>query len=231
MRNVRRWHTAFGVAMAILVGTTALYYSRPIAPRELTRSLFALPLHFDGWTGEPVDKQASPFRFAQVDSEVVRIYRNASGDSFGLYIAHLRSQDDNKKLVDFQSHDLAYKAEPIAVPLAGTSSPPRINRTLLTKNGRRWLAYYWFEINGRIVSSRYMAKVYMLQDALWERRTDGALVLVFRDPETPGQGASPSSHEMALLRSVVATVHAHLSNRSEAVPASASETSMALPAT
>jgi EpsI family protein len=221
--NVGRWHSAFGLAMFILVGTAGIYYSRQVVPTDLVRPLSALPLHIGDWAGEPADRQVSPFHLAQVDSELVRLYRNASGDSFGLYIAHVRNQDGKKKLVDFQSYGLAQHAEPIAVSMSGTSPSPRINRAFLSRNGRRWVVYYWFDINDRIVSSRYMAKVYILRDALWDRRTDGTLVMLFRDPGPLGQGGGPSPHEMALLRSVLSTVHGHLSSQSKtAAPAQTS---------
>ncbi|MFH1146282.1 MAG: VPLPA-CTERM-specific exosortase XrtD [Pseudomonadota bacterium] len=67
-------------------------------------------------------------------------------------------------------------------PLGATA----INQVLLEKDGEKMLANFWFQQRGRIISSEYMNKWYLFQDAITRRRTDGALVRI-EMPLAPGQ--------------------------------------------
>jgi EpsI family protein len=48
----------------------------------------------------------------------------------------------------------------------------------MEKEGQRELAYYWFPMRGRILTSLYQLKIYNFWDALTKQRTDGALVRI-----------------------------------------------------
>jgi EpsI family protein len=211
--GTRRWNVAVAVALLTLLGTAAIYYFHHLTPVELPRSLSSLPGQLDGWVGEPASLQASPFRLAYTDEEFVRLYRGPSGEAFGLYVGYFRSQDANRKLVDSQSRRLADGAEALYLQRSA-DSPPRISRTLLSQNGKRWSVYYWFDINGRIVANRYAAKLYILYDAFRHRRTNGALVVVFSERAVAEGQPKPSASESVFLPNLVRAVHSHLSSRS-----------------
>jgi EpsI family protein len=54
----------------------------------------------------------------------------------------------------------------------------KVNRAFMEKAGQRELAYYWFPMRGRILTSLYQLKIYNFWDALTKQRTDGALVRI-----------------------------------------------------
>ncbi|NNM00340.1 MAG: VPLPA-CTERM-specific exosortase XrtD [Gammaproteobacteria bacterium] len=54
--------------------------------------------------------------------------------------------------------------------------PLIVNRVLMTKGDRRQLVYYWFQGRSRIITNEYAAKWFIFWDALFNNRTDGALV-------------------------------------------------------
>jgi EpsI family protein len=56
------------------------------------------------------------------------------------------------------------------------ATPLRINRALIQYGDQRQLVYYWFMQRGRVVTNEYFVKWYLLVDALFRHRTDGALV-------------------------------------------------------
>jgi EpsI family protein len=56
------------------------------------------------------------------------------------------------------------------------AQPLRVNRALIEYGDQRQLVYYWFQQRGRVVTSEYMVKWYLLVDSLLRHRTDGALV-------------------------------------------------------
>jgi EpsI family protein len=63
---------------------------------------------------------------------------------------------------------------PVALP--GRGEPATINRVLIEREGDRQLILYWYQERGRIIANEYMAKLYLITDAVTRNRTDGALV-------------------------------------------------------
>ena len=63
-----------------------------------------------------------------------------------------------------------------AVSLA--AGPLRVNRVVIQKGEVRQLVYYWFQQRGRVITNEYLVKWFIFRDALFDNRTDGALVRV-----------------------------------------------------
>jgi EpsI family protein len=53
-----------------------------------------------------------------------------------------------------------------------------INQVVIQKGLDNQLVLYWYQDRGRIVTSEYWAKIYLVLDAMTKQRTDGALVRV-----------------------------------------------------
>ena len=51
-----------------------------------------------------------------------------------------------------------------------------INKFLIQKGLDKQLVLYWYQDRGRIITSEYWAKIYMVLDAMFRNRTDGAFV-------------------------------------------------------
>jgi EpsI family protein len=75
------------------------------------------------------------------------------------------------------------------------SEPLQINELIITKDGVRQLAYFWYQGRGRNFTSEYAAKFYMVWDGLFRRRTDGALVRLVM----PLRKDSDAGEERAIL--------------------------------
>ena len=66
-----------------------------------------------------------------------------------------------------------------AVDLTDAAGKPhRVGEYIITNGDARQFVLYWYQAHGRSVASEYMAKVYMVADAMRKNRTDGALVRV-----------------------------------------------------
>jgi EpsI family protein len=61
-------------------------------------------------------------------------------------------------------------------PALAAATPMRVNKVLIQKGLEKQLILYWYQDRGRIVTSEYWAKGYLLWDAMTRNRTDGALV-------------------------------------------------------
>jgi EpsI family protein len=60
-----------------------------------------------------------------------------------------------------------------------------VNKYLATNGMKKILVFYWYQSRGRIIVNEYLAKIYLIWDAMTKRRTDGALVrvIVFFDAD------------------------------------------------
>jgi EpsI family protein len=54
----------------------------------------------------------------------------------------------------------------------------RVGEYIITNGDRRQFVIYWYRAHGRSVANEYMAKFYLIADAVRMNRTDGALVRV-----------------------------------------------------
>ena len=70
-----------------------------------------------------------------------------------------------------------------------------VNRAIIQKGTDRQLVYYWFEQQGRALTSDYAAKVYTLLDSITQGRTDGALVRLVT-PIASGETAATADHRL-----------------------------------
>lgn len=61
-------------------------------------------------------------------------------------------------------------------PDAGAGRSFSVQQMLLEKDGGRLLSNFWFQQRGRVITSEYMNKWRLFQDAVTRRRTDGAVV-------------------------------------------------------
>ena len=66
----------------------------------------------------------------------------------------------------------------IPVPVPTRPQPIQVNRYIVQKGDQKSLVLYWYQSRDRVVANEYMAKVYVVADALRYNRTDTALVRV-----------------------------------------------------
>ena len=83
-----------------------------------------------------------------------------------------------------------------------------VNRVLIKKGLHQQLIVYWYQDRGRIITSEYLAKAYLLWDAMVRRRTDGALVRI----SVPITDTPDHAFEVAMefMRVVVPLLGRHL---------------------
>ena len=97
----------------------------------------------------------------------------------------------------------------------GSVSLP-VNRVVIGKDSQKELVYYWFEERGMKVANEYWSKLYLLRDALFKNRTDGALVRL-TTPVFPGETEADADKRLGeFTRLVVPSLAGYLpSERTE----------------
>ena len=211
----RRAHVQVATVLVVLLTGTFQLLFRPVDVR-LSNDLRNMPSRIGEWTidlspelmsapfpaidddlvqahPEAVRGAAGERRFTAVDDELVRAYRNAAGDRIRLYIGYHRFQSEGKELAGDTSRALSAVASTVKVQLG--SETIELGQVVRATPECRRGVLYWYDVNGRVVDSMYLAKGYMVWDALTRRRTNGAVVMIAwdchdgRDPVTSQEKA------------------------------------------
>jgi EpsI family protein len=223
----RVWLDCALVVVLLAVGAAPL--SAKQADVQLRGDLSALESRIDDWTIEIdppsmavplpsiddalVDVGGYPSetgrrRFAAVDDELVRVYRNSAGTRVGLYIGYYHRQEDGKELTGEVGTALAQAASPL--PLTTGSQTLQLNEVVRDRAGMRRGVLFWYDINGRIVSDFYRLKGYTIWDAVTRRRTNGAVVMIAWDGAAGTQSAAAREDAIEFARALFPVLRQHL---------------------
>ena len=173
------------VVLVLLLGAGLNYYfSKPDIsfPRK---SLAEFPKTLGDWTAvsdHKIDSQS--MEVLKVDDYFMRNYRNSNGETIGLYIGYFKSQREGKGIHSPRQCLPGAGWVPVnttvylmPVPDHNPGTVP-INKFVMGKGLDRQLYLFWYHGRGRIYASEYWNKIYLIWDALTQKRTDGALIRV-----------------------------------------------------
>jgi EpsI family protein len=177
-----RWADV-GLVLLLATAGTMLYTFKP-TPVLSKQELLAFPKQIDDWDAVAAAGSESISRVAGADDELARTYQNTAGETIRLYIGYQTYQTQGKELPDptnQESHASPAAVSQVELPLG--SQTVQVNQMLVKKAGKEAVTIFWYDLNGRIVASRYRAKGYVILDTLSRWRSNGAIVRV--DWETP----------------------------------------------
>ena len=131
---------------------------------------------------------------------IVSDFSKRDGHGVNLYVAYYASQrngisphspsvclpGNGWQMTEFQRTSYSGNNPSFTLPL---------NRVIMEKNATKQLVYYWFEERGRKIENEWWAKVYLLADAIFNNRTDGALVRLIT-PIFPGETESDADKRL-----------------------------------
>jgi len=189
------------IALLVIVPApriTAVLGSVP--PRTLVKPLNAFPKSFDGYSGVAGQIDAEIWERVGGQDYIMIDYRKPAQmpvDFYAAFYTHQRKAGSfihSPKLclpgsgwhIEAQRTRTIIQDNTAAAQETGSLS---INELVINKNDCRQLVYYWYQGRGRRLTNEYMAKLTMVWDGIWKRRTDGALVRLM----TPLQGSDATS--------------------------------------
>jgi len=152
-----------------------------VPPREPFRGF---PRHIGQW--EFASDGSVPERLEPVlgaDDYLLRTYRDPSGKVAELFTAYYAMQYAGESMHSPKNCMAGAGWEPIrkgrlALALSNASQTATVNSYVIERDGQRFVMLYWYQVHGRVVASEYWMKAYLVWDAVWTRRRDGALVRV-----------------------------------------------------
>jgi EpsI family protein len=179
MKSFRFW-----TVVLLLAGTALLLHTRPGADRNPpSEPLEQLPGVIAGWTGSDQTIDQETLDVLGAGNFLSRIYtQEQSPAPISLFVGYFPTQRTGQTIHSpkhclpgagwvFESSDY--------VDLADASGKPhRVGEYMIANGESRQFVIYWYQAHGRSVANEYMAKIYMVADAIRLNRTDGALVRV-----------------------------------------------------
>jgi len=164
------------IAAALLLGLTSHWEDVP-----LRQSFAHFPLRIDAWEGKELGLDAQVLQVLKVDDYMLRQYWNTHRTSIGLYVGYYKSM---RQGATYHSPKNCLPGSGWSFVKTGTtrlhvrerSGPLTVNAFIIQKGLDKQLVLYWYQDRGRIITSEYWAKIYMVVDAILTQRTDGAFV-------------------------------------------------------
>ena len=179
MKNPRFW-----AVIAMLAGTVAVLYARGSADRIPGRErLEKFPETVGGWMGAdlPIDEES--LEVLGPGDFLSRSYTQSNvAEPINLFVAYFPTQRTGAT-IHSPKHCLPgsgwmFESSSYVRLTDVRGRTHRIGEYVITDGEARDFVIYWYEAHGRSVASEYMAKVYLVADAVRTNRTDGALVRV-----------------------------------------------------
>jgi len=180
-----QWTIKVTVVIALLLAASfGVRATKTDEPVHLQASLSTFPHQLGAWRGTDTSFSPRLVEVLGVDDYMTRKYRDDQEQTVDLYVGYYATQRQGSTYHSPQnclpgSGWAITEMETIPLQLSqAQETPVRINRVLIQRGLDRQLVLYWYQDRGRIITSEYWAKIYLVWDAIWKQRTDGALVRV-----------------------------------------------------
>jgi len=165
--------------LSVTLVVSALSEQRKL--NTLALPLESLPRAFAGWDYTE-DAPLPPRALKRLEStdHCSRLYAKG-GVQIGLFVAYYAQQRSGESMHS-PKHCLPgsgweiWQYGSVAVPVDHSSV--NVNRYYIHKGDTRAVVLYWYQSHNRILASEYMGKVWLMRDALFNGRTDGAIVRI-----------------------------------------------------
>lgn len=191
---------ALGVVVAVACISALAPPVRDVYPERA--SFVTFPDRVDGRTGHRSGMNAEYLDVLQLDDYLLADYTGTDATAIGLYMAYYKAQRTGQSVHSPKSclpgggwvmTEFGQRAID-GVTIGGV--PLVVNRAIVELGNERQLVYYWFQQRGRVSTSEFAVKWYLLLDGLVRHRTDGALVRIIT-PVPPGSSVEEGDRRLA----------------------------------
>ena len=170
------------IATSIMVLTFGLltYLSNPeiIAAKK---PLSTFPSQIGQWTGVEERFDEKIYQVLGVDDSFYANYRAPDEPGINLYVGFYESQREGELIHSPKNcmpgggwNIIETAIEPLRLDPASTEH--KVIKLVLQKGKSKQISLYWYQSRGRIISSEYTQKIYLVWDAMTRNRTDGSFV-------------------------------------------------------
>jgi EpsI family protein len=171
------------IAAAVMMLTSiCIPYLTHSDDQSLKRSLSEFPLQIGDWHGTIGLFDEKVYKVLGVDDSILVNYHKPLRDGIQLYIGFYKSQREGE-LIHSPKNCMPGSGWTIAdVSLVklnlkkSKGEPIKVIQLIMHKGSQRQVAIYWFHSRGRVISSEYFQKIYLVWDSITRHRTDGSFI-------------------------------------------------------
>jgi EpsI family protein len=193
-----RWSLITGLLiLGLTMGYLILY--KPVSV-PLKRPLNAFPLMIGEWVGRETKPEDSLLKEVKTRDRLDRVYQDKNGEKITLSIRYFPIQDPEQKIVGYRSDGLYKEVHTITIPTS--RGQVEVNTSYIRNKGDRSVFYFWYDINGKMMTNRYKAKLESFFGAALKRKTNGAIVVISMD-----RSSLPTSSESIFLNKSIPIIH------------------------
>lgn len=179
----------YGATILVLGATIAAAKVIDVRPaEELIKPLESIATDIDGWQGKPDPPLSQDILEVMAPTSYLSRTYQRGADSLNLMIAYYANQRAGESMHS-PKHCLPGAGWEIvrygSADLQVGGNRVQVNRHTIQKDTTRMAVLYWYQSPRRIIASEYLAKIYLVRDAVLERRTGGAIVRIICK-EDPG---------------------------------------------
>lgn len=181
----RRWGPPAAALLVLAVGCGVVWVgqSRAVVRRS---SAALVPSAVGPWMGTvlPVDRRAVEL----LETEDVALMEYRAGEQLPVWLTQVagfgtRAAFHPPELCYIGSHFEVMERGPMTVEVNG--KPRRIMRLVVSQDGRRYEAWYWFTANGRVTPNYYQQQLWLVLDSIARKPMAGTLVRISTPLEAP----------------------------------------------
>jgi len=179
MKSPRFW-----TVVVLLVGTLLLLHARgntDLIP--VSEPLSQVPGTIAGWTGSDLQIDKESLDVLGAGDFLSRIYtRQGQSLPIGLFIGYFPTQRTGVTIHSpkncLPGAGWFFESSQYVDLNDANGKEHRVGEYIISNGEMRQFVIYWYQSHGRSVANEYMAKIYLVTDAIRLNRTDGALVRV-----------------------------------------------------
>jgi EpsI family protein len=149
---------------------------------KLIKPFTTFPKTIGEWTGKEERFDQAVYDLLGVDDSYLANYSNHEGNGVQIYIGYYESQREGQQIhspkncmpgsgwniTETSLEDITLKGD--------ASKKIKVIKLLLEKDRQKQVVLYWYQSNGRFISSEYSQRIYMVIDSITRHRTDGSFV-------------------------------------------------------
>jgi EpsI family protein len=162
-----------------MVCLTYLSHGENIRPNK---PFSTFPKKIGEWVGEERRFDKKVYEILGVDDSYLANYQTPDGRPVSLYIGFYQSQHQGdlihspKNCMPGAGWNIIETSKAYLIHENIDTDKKQITKLLLQNGTHKQVMFYWFQSRGRIISSEYKQKIYLVIDSITRNRTDGSFI-------------------------------------------------------
>lgn len=176
------WKNTLTVSIIMIMAFGAQQYFSHAEKIIPNKPFSSFPTQIGQWRGEEEHFDAEVYKVLGADDSFYANYHDNQGRWINLFIGFYQSQSEGE-LIHSPKNCMPgggwniLDSEIVPIKLKGSLDESiKVIKLVLQKGESRQISYYWYQSRGRIISSEYVQKIYLVWDSITRNRTDGAFV-------------------------------------------------------